>query len=83
MLVNYKLHLRKNATYYCYLVGRECEVIQDLWTTIKLEKGLNDFEVKYYGKANLMKQVAIKEWNNVRVWKKIVLDNSDIEVVRE
>lgn len=79
----YKLHIAKGKTYYCFKTGREEITLSDHWTTVKLKDSASDGYVKYMGKANLMKQIAKDEWKNIRMWQKIELDNSDIEVVRE
>lgn len=82
MLVNYKLHIKKGAFYYCIVSQSSCIVQKDYWTTIKLPEGVGDYEIKYYGKPNLMKQIAKGDWKNIRMWKNIDLFNQDIEIFR-
>lgn len=82
-LTIYKLCIRQYSTYYCSFSECERMVMNDHWTTIKLVgENLSDSVVKYFGKANLMKQIAKKELGNIRLWKQIELDNYDIEVMR-
>lgn len=82
-LTIYKLCIKKDSTYYCSFSECERMVMKDHWTTIKLVgDNLSDGVVKYFGKANLMKQIAKQELGNIRLWKKIELDNYDIEVMR-
>ena len=66
MLVNYKVRAIKYSTYE--YDGETYQLLQDYWTTVKLEEGLNDFWVKYYAKPNLMKQVCMFMKGNCRSW---------------
>lgn len=80
MLVNYKVCIKRGSS---FTIRGEVEYLyQDYWTTIKGEEGLSEGGIKYLAKANLMKQIAIGQFNNIRCWKYIYLDNSDLEIVR-
>ena len=57
-------------------------LMEDYWTSIKLEEGTSDQCVIYNGKANLYKQISKRMFGNIRMWKHIYIYNSDIEVVR-
>lgn len=80
MLVNYKVRAIQSSSFTYY--GDVYYLNEDYWTTIKLEEGMSDWWVKYYAKANLMKQIAKKMFKAIRTWKRIYLDVADLEVVR-
>lgn len=81
MKINYKVCAKRGSSITFY--GEVEYLYQAYWTTIKAEEGASDGEIKYLAKANLMKQIAINQFKNVRRWKHIYLDNSDLEIVRE
>ena len=76
----YKVCAKRGSSFTLY--GEVEYLYQAYWTTIKAEEGLSDSAIKYLAKANLMKQVAIGQFQNIRCWKHIYLDNSDLEIVR-
>ena len=80
-LQNYKVVAMFNRSFT--FDGEVYYLNQNYWTTIKAEKGLSDWWVIYYAKQNLMKQVAKFMFKNIRMWKRVYLDNADIKVVRE
>ena len=54
----------------------------DFYTTVQLEDNTPDWEVKANAKPNLMKQIAAKLFGSIKLWKRVYLDYSDIEIER-
>lgn len=79
-MVNYKVCAKKGSSYTFY--GEVEYLMKDYWTTIQFEEEQSEGLVKYFAKANLMKQVAKDILGSVRGWKRIYLDNSDLEIVK-
>lgn len=79
-MVNYKVYVKRGADYW---FNGEVEILdKDYYTTIKGEEDWTDSYIKYKAKKNLYIQIAKGEWHNVRMWKKIIVDNSDIKIER-
>ena len=79
MLV-YKVKAKKGSSFTFY--GEVYFLRKDHWTSIKTEQEIGESEAKYLAKANLMKKVAKDLVGSMRPWKRVYLDNSDLEVVR-
>lgn len=82
-MINYKLHIPSGTRYYCSWTGYMESTWFEYWTTVQLEdSNVKDQFIIWCGKANLMKQIAMKEYKDIRLWKRIEIDSLDIEVVR-
>ena len=56
----------------------------DLWTSLKTYgEEVSDRVIKSMVRDNLAKQIAKDMFGNIRMWKRIYIDFSDMEVARE
>ena len=69
----------KRGTQYLYNGCIEY-TMKDYWTSIKLDHEESTFYVRYLTKGNLMKQIAKDVLGNIRLWKRIEIDNVDLIV---
>lgn len=79
---NYKVCMKRASSFTIY--GEVEYLLSDHWTTVQLEEeNPSDGLVKYYAKSNLMKQLAKEYLGSVNCWRRIYVDNSDLEIIRE
>lgn len=54
---------------------------KDYWTTVDTEDTKNVHYIKHLAKENLSKQIATKEFCDIRYYKNIWLDVADIQII--
>ena len=79
MMITYKVRFRKDSSFQFY--GETYFSYRDYWTTVKLEDSDTEAWVKHVAKKNLMIQVSKDMVGHAGCWKRVYLDNSDIDVV--
>lgn len=79
-----KAFIPKGTEYVASYNDRPYTTDKDYYTTVDVAEGdiNNDHWIKHLAKTNLVKQIAIKEWLNIKVWKNIWLDLVDVQVIR-
>ena len=82
-MVNYKLHLPKYTLYFSEKEGTNRTTWLDYWTTVQADENATYDEVIRLGRNNLRKQIAKSELFDIRLYYTIVLEDSDIEIVKE
>lgn len=79
-----KAFLPKGTEYVACFNDRPYATDKDYYTTVDVDESdiKNDHWIKHLAKTNLVKQIAIKEWCDIRCWKNLWLDLVDIQVLR-
>ena len=78
VLITYKVGIKEGSD-----VELNCDTYklnQDFWTSIKLEQGSSEGAIKFAAKKNLMVNIAKRFFGNVRLWKRLYIDNSDLVI---
>jgi hypothetical protein len=76
----YHVGIKGNSSYLLY--GEVEYTLKDYWTTVKMGDGATETHIKLSAKENLQKQISKDLYGTPKLWKRIVLDNSDIVIVR-
>ena len=79
-----KAFLSKNTQYVASFNDTPYYTEQDYYTTVDVkEQDLdNEHWIKHLAKENLTKRIAQREFLNIRYWKNIWLDITDIQIIR-
>ena len=79
-----KVHLPKGAPYYisCSFEKGVFGTKKDHWTSVKINDGASDQEILNIALDNLVKQVAIEEYGNVRLYKTIYIGEDVVEMIK-
>lgn len=75
-----KVCLPKNTTYYIHQLEIGSVSKQDYWTTVKIVGDQWEFKDLKKALENLIKQVCIKEWNDIRLWKNVYIEMSELRI---
>ena len=79
-----KAFIPKGTEYVASFNDEPYKTDKDYYTTVDVEeKDLNnDHWIKHLAKQNLAKTIAKKEFVNIKLYKTIWLDTSDIQIIR-
>lgn len=81
-MVNYKLHLPKNTTWFNCIDKQNRLTWLDYWTTITASEDATNEELIELGRKNLRIQIAQSELFDVRLWQYVSFNGDEIEIVR-
>ena len=79
-LKTFKVGIKENAD--VEFNGRTYALNKDYWTSVKLEENSTDSAIKIAAKQNLMVNIAKYFLGNIRLWKRLYIDNSDLVIIK-